>query len=217
MNAKRHLPLYRSILWFVSFLLWTAALNLIDVQPIGPNASSVGFASFNAAFHRLTGVHMFLYYLTDWLSLIPVFIMMLFACIGLLQLIRRRNPLKVDPDILLLALYYLIIFGFYLLFEEFPVNHRPILIDGFLEASYPSSTTLLMLTVMSAAIIQIRLRVRSLPLRKTLLSVTVIFTALMVLGRTISGVHWATDIIGGILLSASLTEAYIFSAAALRK
>lgn len=34
------------------------------------------------------------------------------------------------------------------------------------------------------------------------------FSAFMVIGRMIAGVHWATDIIGSILLSAGLSSLY---------
>ena len=48
--------------------------------------------------------------------------------------------------------------------------------------------------------------------QKTLqLIFTVVFAvmlALIVAGRLISGVHWFTDIIGGLLLSAALLNAY---------
>lgn len=211
---KNRIPLCRSLTWPALFVLWTAAIQTLDMQPIGPNGSPVGFAALNAAFHRLTGIHMNLYLLTDWLSLIPVFIMMAFALLGLSQWIRRRNILKVDTDILLLGAFYLAVFGAYLFFEELPINHRPVLIDGFIEASYPSSTTLLVLTVMSSAVIQIRRHMHRSPLKNALIAFSMIFAALMVLGRLISGVHWLTDIIGGCLLSAALIDGYVFSVAA---
>ena len=211
---KNQIPLCRSLAWLTLFTLWTAAIQTLDVQPIGPNGSPVGFARLNSAFHRLTGVRMNLYLLTDWLSLIPVFITMAFALLGLIQWVKRSHMLKVDIDILLLGAFYLAVFGAYLFFEEFPVNHRPVLIDSFLEASYPSSTTLLVLTVMFSAVIQLRRRMRRSPLRNVLIAFSMIFAALMVLGRLISGVHWLTDVIGGGLLSAALIDGYVFSVAA---
>ena len=195
---------------FSLFAAWTAAVQHLDVQQIGPNHSAVGFARLNVAFHRLTGVHMDLYIVTDWLSLIPVFIMTGFALTGLIQWLKRRSILKVDADILLLGAFYLAVFAAYLFFEKFPLNFRPVLIDGCLEASYPSSTTLLVLTVMTSAILQIRRRMRRGSLRKTLTAFIMVFTISMVSARLLAGVHWLTDIVGGILLSAALTEAYSF-------
>jgi len=215
MQQRNRFALYHGLLWLLLFVFWTALVQSIDVRPIGPENSSVGLAQLNASFHQLTGVHMNLCLLTDWLSLIPAFIMLLFALVGLIQWVNRRHILKLDSDILLLGMLFLAVFAVYLLFEEFPVNYRPVLIDGFLEASYPSSTTLLILTVMPASILQVRRRVSSAPLRTALIASIASFTASMVLLRLLSGVHWLTDVIGGALISAALTELYTFSVSAL--
>lgn len=122
---------------FLLFLLWTMAIQYVDVQSIGPRNSSVGFAVLNGWFHNFTGVHMSLYTITDWLGLVPIVVSLGFAILGLLQLIKRRSLFKVDSDILVLGGFYIIVFAAYLLFEMFAVNYRPVLIDGFLEASYP--------------------------------------------------------------------------------
>ena len=132
----------------LAFILWTILIQTVDVQPVGVNGTTVGFASINTWFHRLTGVHMSIYTITDWLGLVPVVICMGFGVLGLMQWIRRRSIAKVDRDILLLGGYYILVILGYLLFEMIPINYRPILIDGAMEASYPSSTTLLVLSVM---------------------------------------------------------------------
>lgn len=54
----------------------------MDVQPIGPRGSWVGLAAMNGWFHQLTGVHMFLYAITDWLELVPFGFMLAFALLG---------------------------------------------------------------------------------------------------------------------------------------
>lgn len=191
-----------------AFALWTAAIALIDVQPIGPRDSSVGFATLNRFVHDLTGAHMALYTVTDWLGLVPVAFGLGFALLGLLQWFRRRSLLKVDFSLLALGGFYIAVLAAYILFEKFAVNYRPVLINGILEASYPSSTTLLVLCVMPTAIMQLNARIKNAALRRfTAFSISA-FIAFMVLGRLISGVHWLTDIIGGILLSAGLVALY---------
>ena len=193
---------------FVAFALWTAAVRLIDVQPIGPNGSEVGFSAWNAAVHDLTGVHWSLYVITDWLGLVPVCLMLGFAILGLVQWIQRKRILAVDRDILALGGFYLVVAAAFLFFEQFVVNYRPVLIDGCLEASYPSSTTLLVLTVMPTAMMQLHDRIGRPVFRRVVLIAIVAFTAFMLVGRFLSGVHWMTDIVGGILLSGSLVLAY---------
>ena len=191
-----------------AFALWTIAIQGIDVQPIGPRGSAVGFATLNSFVHNLTGTHMTLYVITDWLGLVPVAFGFGFAALGLAQWIKRKSMLKVDGSILVLGGFYIVTLAAYLFFESYVVNYRPVLIEGYLEASYPSSTTLLVLCVMPTAMMQLRDRIKQPMFRKCVSIVITAFIAFMVIGRLISGVHWLTDIIGGILLSAGLVAMY---------
>lgn len=191
-----------------AFVLWTLAVQHIDVWAIGPNGSSVGFAALNGWVHDLTGVHMGLYVLTDWLGLVPMGFVLGFAVLGLVQWVRRRKLFRVDHDILVLGGFYLLVLILYLVFETVVVNARPVLIDGRLEASYPSSTTMLVLCVMPTAMMQLRARLRNTKVRTIVLTILAVFTACMVVGRLIAGVHWFTDIVGGVLLSAGLVALY---------
>ena len=181
---------------------------MIDVQPLGQNGTNIGFATFNCWFHSLTGVNMTIYSITDWMGLIPLVVCLIFACIGLIQLIKRRNLFKVDTDILILGVYYVIVILAYFIFEMIPINYRPILINGIMEASYPSSTTLLVLCVMPALIEQIQRRISSSGLKIIITILAITFSAFMVIGRLISGVHWFSDIVGGVLFSAGLFTVY---------
>lgn len=190
------------------FLLWTAAVCIVDVQPIGPNDSSVGFATINGYVHDLTGVNLGLYNLTDWLSLIPIAFVMGFGLLGLRQWIQRKSLWKVDGSIIALGIFYFVVGAVFLLFEILVVNYRPVLIEGVLEASYPSSTTMLVLCVMGTAMTQLRQRIKICVLRRIVIFVMSAFVVFMVVGRLISGVHWLTDIIGGGLLSGGLIALY---------
>ena len=126
----------------------------------------------------------------------------------MVQLIKSRSLLRVDSDILLLGVYYVIVIACYLIFEMIPINYRPILIEGRLEASYPSSTTLLVLAVMPTLIFQVCRRAKDPLIKKVTVVFAIAFSALMVIGRLISGVHWATDIVASVLLSAGLFMLY---------
>lgn len=149
MRRKRDFGFAAAML--TAFLLWTVAVRFVDVQAIGPQESSVGFATINHQVHNLTGVHMTLYTITDHLSIVPLAIVAGFALLGLMQWIKRKIFWKVDRDILVLGGFYLAVMAIYVLFEVFVVNYRPVLIGGILEASYPSSTTMLVMCVMPTA------------------------------------------------------------------
>ena len=191
-----------------AFVVWTLLIQTVDVQPVGQNGTDIGFATFNGWFHKLTGVHMTTYTITDWLGLVPLFICMVFGMIGLVQLIKRRSLLKVDYDIIVLGVYYILVMFGYVIFEMIPINYRPILINGFMEASYPSSTTLLVLGVMPTLVEQMNRRLKNAVLKRSIMVFTVLFSAYMVIGRLISGVHWFTDIVGSIFLSMGLFYIY---------
>ena len=201
-NGKRVLLV--GSMFVVAFAVWTALLQIVDVQPIAQNGTYIGFASFNSWFHKLTGVHMTIYTITDWLGLIPLFVCMLFGGIGVAQLVKRKSLFKVDYDIIFLGIYYVVVIFSYLIFEMIPINYRPILIEGFMEASYPSSTTLLVLSVMPTLTLQVNRRLKNVVVKKTICILTSIFSVFMVIGRLVSGVHWFTDIVGSIILSVGL-------------
>jgi len=197
-----------SMCLLVAFVLWTVALCFVDVREIGPQGSSVGFSGINGFVHTLTGVHFSLYNITDWLGLVPIFMCMGFGILGLVQWIKRKSICKVDYDILVLGGFYVVTIVAYLLFEIVVINYRPVLIEGILEASYPSSTTMLVMCVMPTAVMQFNSRIKSKALRNIVAATIIAFIAFMVIGRLVSGVHWFTDIVGGVLLSAGLVMMY---------
>ena len=188
----------------LAFILWTVLIQTVDVRPVGVNGTNIGFATVNTWFHHLTGVHMGLYTVTDWLGLVPIAVCIGFGLLGLAQWVRRRSIAKVDRDILLLGGYYILVILGYLIFEMIPINYRPILIDGAMEASYPSSTTLLVLSVMPTLLFQVNRRAKGQTVRRMTAAFVFLFSAFMVIGRLVAGVHWLTDIVGSMLLSAGL-------------
>ena len=191
-----------------AFVLWTVFVCFIDVRAIGPRESSVGFATLNGYVHNLTGVNMYLYVITDWLGLVPIGLAFGFAVLGLVQWIKRKSLLKVDRSILALGGFYIVVMAVYILFEIVVINYRPTLINGYLEASYPSSTTMLVMCVMPTAMMQFCTRIKNDLFRRCVMFTITVFIAFMVIGRLVSGVHWITDIIGGALLSTAIVLMY---------
>lgn len=196
----------------ITFVLWTVAVCFIDVKAVGPRGSRVGLSTVNVFVHNLSGVNLTLYGITDWLGLVPVAVGLGFAVLGLVQWIRRKSLKKVDRSLLALGGFYVAVAAAYLFFESCIINYRPVLISGNLEASYPSSTTLLVLCIMPTAAMQLSSRLKCEKIKRSIVLLISAFTALMVIGRLLSGVHWLSDIIGGILLSATLITLYLLVA-----
>ena len=198
MNNKKRDFLISGILLLIA-ITFTILVKVVDVKQIGVNNSSIGFATLN----QFTGVNIIWYHITDWLGLIPVFMAIVYAFIGLIQLIKRRSIFKVDKEIILLGLYYIIVIALYVFFEKVIINYRPILMNGFLEASYPSSHTLMTICICGSSIL-INKKLFNNKITKVINYLSIIIITITVVGRLISGVHWFTDIIGGILISSGL-------------
>ena len=193
---------------FLVFIVFTLSVRNVDVRPVGPEGSSVGFATINRMVSERLGVDLTWYAITDWLGLVAILFAGSFAALGLCQLIQRGSIGRVDLDILLLGAFYLAVIGSYALFEKLVVNYRPVLLDGSLEASYPSSHVMIVVCVMATAIMQSHHRLRSKHLIRAMDLFSVIIIAVTVIGRLVSGVHWLTDMIGGLILSAALIMLY---------
>lgn len=189
------------ILFILIFIIWTLSLLMIDVKALGVNHTNIGLSSINIWFHQMTGTNMFLYILTDWLGLVPVFVCMCFGLLGCIQLFKRRSLIKVDYDLIVLGIYYIVVILSYLLFEKLSINYRPILIDRRMEVSYPSSTTLLVFSVMSSLYEQVNRRIINIQSKNIINLCIIIFIVFMIGGRLLSGVHWLSDIIGSIFIS----------------
>ena len=214
---KQKIKIYLGITLLILFVLYTASLTFVDLRPIGPEGSVVAYAGVNKAVHELLGVNMLLYTITDLAGVAAVLIAFGFAILGLAQWIRRKNILKVDGSILSLGVFYVLVFGTYAFFEFHVINRRPILINGYLEASYPSSTTMLAMCVLPTAMMQFRRLIKKPIIRNTVNILCGLFTVFMVIGRLLCGAHWLTDILGGLLFSTAMILLYSASVSALRE
>lgn len=208
MQNKKKQTLFIGVFLLLTFILFTVAIIKVDVQAIGPYGSKVGLATINNAVFHFFKVNLLWYHITDWLGLSAVFLALAFAILGLCQLIKRRSLLKVDGDIILLGVVYILIIGCYIFFEKYTINYRPLLLGGNLEASYPSSHTMLVIIIMGTAITQFRRRIHSPSIKRLLVALCFIIIFITIMGRLVSGVHWFSDIIGGVLLSSSLCSIY---------
>ena len=208
MEKKKRGLFWVGVSLLAAFVLWTVSVCFIDVRAIGPRESSVGFATLNGYVPNLTGVNVSLYVVTDWLGLVPIGVAFVFAVLGLVQWIKRKSLLKVDQSILTLGGFYIVVMAVYILFEIVVINYRPTLINGYLEASYPSSTTMLVMCVIPTAIMQLRTRIKNDLFRRCVMFVLTAYIAFMIIGRLVSGVHWITDIIGGALFSTAIVLMY---------
>jgi len=184
-------------------VVFTILVKVVDVKQVGVNETYIGFATINKFILETVGINMRWYYITDWLGLIPILMAIAYALIGFIQLIKRKNIFKVDKEIILLGLFYVVVISLYIFFEKFIVNYRPILMNGFLEASYPSSHCLMTICLCGSSII-VNKKLFNNKFTSFINVFLLIIIFVTIIGRLISGVHWFTDIIGGMFISMAL-------------
>ena len=192
------------------FVLFIILVKTVDVAAIGPNETRVGFAGINGAISGAFGYNGFFYKLTQILGYLSIVIALVFAEEGIEQLVRRKSFKAVDGELVVTGCLYVLTAIVYLFFEVVKVNCRPVIMPGDTapEASFPSSHTVLACVILVGAAI---FCVRYLANKKLARILAIAFAAtagVTVLGRILAGVHWFTDIIGGLLISAALIAAY---------
>ena len=155
-KRKSTVSLIISAVSLLLFIALTCALAVFDLRPIGPEGSTIGLGGINgwmleiqkAVPERIQNIF---YVVSEFVGIVSLFVMLAFAVYGVAQLISRRSLKKIDLNLYFLAALYAVMLALYVLFEIVVINCRPILVDGALEASYPSSHTVLTVCVMVSA------------------------------------------------------------------
>ena len=207
MNKRRNI-FNTMIGLFIISVIYIIMVKTIDVKPIGPFGSKVGFAGINSFVHKQVGLNMGWYRLSKYLGYITFLIIFYYGYLGLKQLITRKKLFKVDRRLLILGCFYILVGLVYILFEKVIINYRPVILKGELEASFPSSHTMLGLCVCLSSLFISKYYVKDKKYLKYFNYGTIAVMILLVVSRTLSGVHWFTDIIGGIIISIFLISIF---------
>lgn len=191
-------------------LLYIVLLKTVDVAAVGPQSTSVGFSHLNQSVFNAFGVNESWYKVTEVLGIGSIALAFVFALMGFIQLMQRKNILKVDHQLLAAGALYFAVIALYVLFEIVVINYRPVIMPGETapEASFPSSHTMIGSVIMGSAVILSEYYINNENLRKTVQVVLCILIMVMTFGRLLSGVHWLTDIIGGVLISLTLLSCF---------
>lgn len=209
-SVLKNKGLIASILMIILTAGFTGALLYVDVQPIGPGGTEVGLATMNSMFQELVGVNYTCYNIAEILGYVIWGIFGIFALAGFIQMIKRRSIVKVDSNILVLGGMYFILFALYVLFSKVAVNYRPIILPGEMmpEPSFPSSHTMMAIVVAVGTMMQLKYYVKRKSARVFFMFDLIVIMLMTVATRTLSGAHWLSDIIAGILFSLTLISLY---------
>lgn len=132
-----------------------------------------------------------------------------FALSGLVQLIKRNKLKKVDSEILAMIPSLLLLVAVYFVFEKIWVlNYRPILINGIAEPSFPSTHTLIAVTVLGMTMMALPKYIKNRRQRILIDVLALVAMVAMAFLRVASGMHWMTDVLGGVIFGIDLVLVY---------
>lgn len=206
--SKRRKLFLTTITLLVIAIIYTLLVKYYDVGHIGPEGSAVGFSGINDVVHKMLPYNETWYKLTKYLGLVPFLICAFYGLQGLYQLVKYKSLKKVDKRLIYLLVFYILMGATYIFFEKVIINYRPVLEDGVLEASFPSSHTLLAVCICASSLFISKYYIKDKKVLKIFDILTYVLMIFLVVGRLISGVHWLTDIMGGIIISSFLVSLY---------
>ena len=218
-NNQKQKTILPTIIFAALFVFVLAAGSLIDVKPAGPDETRIGLSTINLAIENLicptaptlSGGNLIWYYLSEVTGVIALLVAALFAALGVLELVQRKSVVKVDKEILALGALYILTMIFYALFEVIVINYRPVIMpdETAVEASFPSSHTMLAIVIFGSAVPMFYRYIRSERLQKILHIACLILLAVTICARLLSGVHWLTDILAGSFLALALLSLFL--------
>lgn len=190
------------------FVLFTVCLTGVDLRPVGPENSYVGFASLNDWVFKHLGTSGLWDKITDIIALAAMALAAVFGATGIWQWVKGKSLKAVDPCLIVLGIFYIMMAAFYLAFEFIVINYRPVLVDGALEASYPSSHTFVTLFIFFSALPVTNRLVKNQSRRMWINVTLILLSIIMVVGRVLSGMHWTSDVVGAFLLALGMALLY---------
>ena len=197
-----------AVIMTVVTILMTVLVATVDVQPVGVEGTDLGFASINTGFFNRFGENHTFYLLSKLAGLICFAVAGGFGIFFLIRFIQCKSLEKVDRNLTVLMLLYLATAIVYVLFEKFAINYRPVLRDKGLESSYPSTHAMIAYVIMVSAVDQWNIYIKNEKLLTIATAASFLVLALVIIARILSGVHWITDVIGGILFGDMLIAWY---------
>ena len=205
-KQSKSTALFASILLLISSAIFTIAVAFLDVEANPDGGHNIGLSTVNLAFHKSFPYNSLLHNISEYAGYIPVLFALFFAVMGAGQALKHKSFKKVDNVLFFMAGYYVLVGFVYLIFEKFCINVRPVMLDGEWEASYPSSHTLFSITLCASTILVNDLFYAKAKWRKPMNIAAYVFMFAVPVMRLFSGVHWLSDIVGGVIISTALVS-----------
>lgn len=197
-----------SLILLAVSVIFTLLVAFVGKAPVGPENSEVDFAALNAALHDQFGYNTVFYGISSVLGYLTILTALINCVSFLVNLVKKKDLRMVRADLTATLGIYILLAVLYLVFEFVVINYRPVILEEGLEASFPSTHSMLAIAVMFSAAQQVRTGMKESGIRNILILLCVLTGVLTPVTRFFSGVHWFTDILGGVMYGLFLTSLF---------
>lgn len=204
MKKQGYIYLIVACVLLALFVALTVCLVFVDVRAAGESGAEVGFATINEKVWQTIGQSEAALTVSEICGLCMIAAVGAFGVVGLVQVIRRKGILRADRELYVMAGGLVLLAVAYVFFEIFVINCRPVLDEGELAASFPSSHTMLAVAVAGMGASYLHSRPKKGVLLGVLVGLLTGIAICTVACRLLGGVHWPTDIVGGVLLGMAI-------------
>ena len=191
----------------VIFILFTIMVTALDGQTV--DGHRLGLATMNGWWRDLVGVNAAWRVVSDVVAVGTVFGAVGLLIVQIVAVVRGRGLRPVVRDWWGVDLVLISLGICYGLFQIVVINYRPLLMHGVAEASYPSSHVLLFATVWPLLILTLWRMTKRRWVRVTVMVVGMMVMLAGIVARALSGYHWLSDLVGGVLLGVTLVAWYL--------
>ncbi len=213
-NLKKSLIIFVCLI--IINLLFLFLVKYVNVGKTGLEDQTVGLSAVNIKLRDLIGVSKFFNMFSTVIMIIAIIIALAELGLGLYFLIKTKSIDEIPTPIYSLIPTFILTGFVYVFFNWFfVINTRPIYTTGNSSSSYPSTHTLLTLVFLFTAVNVInfifsyfkKLNDKK-KARYICYGILGLLSLLIIITRLLSGQHWFTDIIGGVLMAGLLYQFY---------
>lgn len=193
------------------YIVLLVMLYSVDVTFEGVNGSRIGLSGINIPIRDAIGTNMIFYNISKYVGALGIALVGVLAVWFLVRIIREKSLKALTRKEYELGVLYLLTCVLYVVFSKIVINYRPIIKwdEEGPESSFPSTHAMIAVVIFGSFCCIAGNYIKNEKLCKLIRILCVILAVLVIVGRMLSGVHWFTDIVGGVLVALSLVFAYL--------
>lgn len=195
---RKSLDIIISILWLI-LLIFTILVSFVDVKIYNVTNTEIGLYSLNKIFLVNSINSNYINIISNGIFLICLLVIILMLLLITFEYFKTK---KINKNNLNFIIHFLIMVLIWIIFDKILIiNYRPILINGNIEGSYPSTHVMVSTFVLLFLSDKLKKIFKN---DKIFYIISIGLIIIQSISRILLTMHWFTDIIGGLLIGCLL-------------